>query len=81
MKETIAILLIYLGGFVASVVFWVWLGALLIWKIFEGAGAAAIILHYGWWCTCFNIRIYCSKPLKQRIKRYNQNKKARWNGL
>ncbi|MDN5652827.1 MAG: hypothetical protein L0G51_09450 [Lactococcus lactis] len=43
MKETIAILLIYLGGFFAGVAFWVWLGTLLIWKIFEVAGAATII--------------------------------------
>lgn len=43
MKETIAILLIYLGGFVAGTAFWVWLGTLLIWKIFEVAGAVGLI--------------------------------------
>lgn len=43
MKETIAILLIYLGGLVAGVAFWVWLGTLLIWKIFEVAGAVGLI--------------------------------------
>lgn len=43
MKETIAILMIYLGALAAGVAFWVWLGTLLIWKIFEVAGAATII--------------------------------------
>lgn len=43
MKETIALLMIYLGATVASVAFWVWLGTLLIWKIFEVVGAAGII--------------------------------------
>ncbi|WP_285141437.1 hypothetical protein [Lactococcus petauri] len=43
MKETIALLMIYLGGAVATIAFWVWLGTLLIWKIFEVVGAAGII--------------------------------------
>ncbi|WP_153925017.1 hypothetical protein [Lactococcus petauri] len=43
MKETIALLMIYLGATVATVAFWVWLGTLLIWKIFEVVGAAVII--------------------------------------
>ncbi len=43
MKETIALLMIYLGATVAGVAFWVWLGTLLIWKIFEVVGAAGII--------------------------------------
>ncbi|MFK4953618.1 hypothetical protein [Lactococcus garvieae] len=43
MKETIALLMIYLGATVATVAFWVWLATLLIWKIFEVVGAAGII--------------------------------------
>lgn len=43
MKDTIALLLIYMGFAVAGIAFWVWLGVLLIWKIFAVVGAASLI--------------------------------------
>ncbi|EKF50388.1 hypothetical protein [Lactococcus garvieae] len=51
MKETIALLMIYLGATVATVAFWVWLGTLLVWKIFTIAGAASFI-YPAFWIMC-----------------------------
>ena len=43
MKETIAVILIWVGATVMNISFWVWLISLLVWKIFEVAGASTII--------------------------------------
>lgn len=43
MKETIAVILIWVGATVMNISFWVWLISLLVWKIFEVVGASTII--------------------------------------
>lgn len=43
MKETIAVILIWVGAIVMNISFWVWLISLLVWKIFEVVGASTII--------------------------------------
>lgn len=43
MKETIAIILIWVGATITNIAFWVWLISLLVWKMFEVVGASTII--------------------------------------
>lgn len=43
MKETIAVILIWVGATVMNISFWVWLISLLVCKIFEVVGASTII--------------------------------------
>lgn len=43
MKETLAVILIWVGATVMNVSFWVWLISLLVWKMFEVVGASTII--------------------------------------
>lgn len=43
MKETIAVILIWVGATVMNIAFWVWLISLLVWKMFEVVGASTII--------------------------------------
>lgn len=43
MKETIAVILIWVGATVTNIAFWVWLISLLVWKMFEVVGASTII--------------------------------------
>ncbi len=40
--------LFLLGGVVATISFWVWLGTLLLWKIFGIVGAASLIYPSFW---------------------------------
>ncbi len=43
MKETVAVILIWVGATVMNVSFWVWLISLLVWKFFAVVGAATVI--------------------------------------
>jgi hypothetical protein len=43
MKDFICNILIYISVLAAVVSFWIWIGTLLIWKIFAIAGAASLI--------------------------------------
>lgn len=43
MKETIAVILIWVGATVMNISFWVWIISLLVWKFFEVVGASTII--------------------------------------
>ena len=43
MKETIAVILIWVGATVMNIAFWVWLISLLVWKFFAVVGASTII--------------------------------------
>ena len=43
MKETVAVILIWIGAVVMNVSFWVWLISLIIWKMFEVVGASTLI--------------------------------------
>ena len=43
MKETIAVILIWVGATVMNISFWVWLISLLAWKFFALVGASTII--------------------------------------
>ena len=43
MKETIAVILIWLGSTVMNISFWVWIISLLVWKFFAVVGASTII--------------------------------------
>ena len=43
MKETIAVILIWVGATVANFAFWIWLVSLLVWKMFEVHGASTMI--------------------------------------
>lgn len=47
-KEFIAVLVAWLGGIVMVVSFWVWIGTLLLWKIFTIVGAAGFIYPAFW---------------------------------
>ena len=42
----------WLGAFVAVISFWVWLGTLLIWKIFAVTGASSLIYPSFWIMVC-----------------------------
>ena len=52
MKELIIIFTTWLGVFVAVISFWVWLGTLLIWKIFAVTGASSLIYPSFWIMIC-----------------------------
>ena len=43
MKETIAVILIWVGATVMNIAFWVWIISLLVWKFFAVVGASTII--------------------------------------
>lgn len=43
MKETIAVILIWVGATVMNISFWVWLISLLVWKFFAVVGASTVI--------------------------------------
>ena len=43
MKETVAVILIWVGSTVINISFWVWLISLLVWKIFAVVGASTVI--------------------------------------
>ena len=48
MKNFIFLFTMWLGAVVAVVSFWVWLGTLLIWKIFAVTGAGSLIYPSFW---------------------------------
>ena len=52
MKELIILFTMWLGAVVAAVSFWVWLGTLLIWKIFAITGASSLIYPSFWIMVC-----------------------------
>ncbi len=52
MRELIIIFTAWLGAVVAVVSFWVWLGTLLIWKIFAVIGASSLIYPSFWIMIC-----------------------------
>ena len=43
MKETVAVILIWVGATVMNISFWVWLITLLVWKFFAVVGALTVI--------------------------------------
>ena len=43
MKETVAVILIWVGATVMNIAFWVWLISLLVWKFFAVVGASTVI--------------------------------------
>lgn len=43
MKETVAVILIWVGATVVNIALWVWLISLLVWKFFAVVGASTII--------------------------------------
>ena len=43
MKETIAVILIWVGATVMNIAFWVWIISLLVWKFFAVVCASTII--------------------------------------
>ena len=43
MKETVAVILIWVGATMMNVSFWVWLISLLVWKFFAAVGASTVI--------------------------------------
>ena len=43
MKETIAVILIWVGATVMNISFWVWIISLLVWKFFAVVGASTVI--------------------------------------
>ena len=43
MKETVAVILIWVGATVMNISFWVWLISLLVWKFFAVVGALTVI--------------------------------------
>ena len=52
MKEFIILFTVWLGASVAVISFWVWLGTLLIWKIFAVTGASSLIYPSFWIMIC-----------------------------
>ena len=52
MKNFIFLFTMWLGAVVAVVSFWVWLGTLLIWKIFAVTGAGSLIYPSFWIMIC-----------------------------
>ena len=48
MSEFIILFTMWLGAVVAVISFWVWLGTLLIWKIFAITGAGSLIYPAFW---------------------------------
>ena len=48
MKNFIFLFTMWLGAVVAVISFWVWLGTLLIWKIFAVTGASSLIYPAFW---------------------------------
>ena len=52
MKNFIILFTMWLGAVVAVVSFWVWLGTLLIWKIFAVVGASSLIYPSFWIMIC-----------------------------
>ena len=52
MKSFIFLFTVWLGAFVAVISFWVWLGTLLIWKIFAVTGASSLIYPSFWIMVC-----------------------------
>ena len=52
MKELIIIFTTWVGAVVAVISFWVWLGTLLIWKIFAVTGAGSLIYPSFWIMVC-----------------------------
>lgn len=43
MKETVAVILIWVGATAMNIAFWVWLISLLVWKFFAVVGASTVI--------------------------------------
>ena len=52
MKNFIILFTMWLGAVVAVISFWVWLGTLLIWKIFAVTGAGSLIYPSFWIMIC-----------------------------
>lgn len=48
MRSLIFLFTVWVGAFVAVISFWVWLGTLLIWKIFAVIGASSLIYPSFW---------------------------------
>ena len=48
MRNFIFLFTMWLGAVVAVISFWVWLGTLLIWKIFAVTGASSLIYPSFW---------------------------------
>lgn len=60
MKNFIILFIMWLGAVVAVVSFWVWLGTLLIWKIFAVAGAGSLIYPSFWIMVCSAVVVLTS---------------------
>lgn len=60
MKELIILFTMWLGAVVAVVSFWVWLGTLLIWKIFAVTGAGSLIYPSFWLMVCGAVATFIS---------------------
>ena len=52
MRSLIFLFTTWLGAVVAVISFWVWLGTLLIWKIFAVTGASSLIYPSFWIMVC-----------------------------
>ena len=52
MKNFIFLFTMWLGAVVAVISFWVWLGTLLIWKIFAVTGVSSLIYPSFWIMIC-----------------------------
>ena len=52
MKNIIFLFTMWLGAVVAVISFWIWIGTLLIWKIFAVAGAGSLIYPSFWIMIC-----------------------------
>ena len=52
MKELIILFTILIGAVVAVISFWIWIGTLLIWKIFAVEGAGSLIYPSFWVMVC-----------------------------
>ena len=52
MRSLIFLFTVWVGAFVAVISFWVWLGTLLIWKIFAVTGASSLIYPAFWIMVC-----------------------------
>ena len=52
MKNFIFLFTMWLGAVVAVISFWIWIGTLLIWKIFAVEGAGSLIYPSFWIMVC-----------------------------
>ena len=62
MRELIIIFTTWLGAFVAVISFWVWIGTLLIWKIFAVTGAGSLI-YPSFWIMVLGAVVALTSPL------------------